>query len=155
MPAPVLDPRELTLYRKWWGRRRVGTVVAGVLAVIAVACGDSEPGRMSYPRGAPPSMAELDCARSDGENSTTVDRPTDGGLAADPEAAVDEFATTGFIDLDDPAGVLEVVRRDSSRARAEYRVGDETRAILLVATDGGWWVNAVAWCSEMESTTSS
>lgn len=152
-PSPPLDARRPTWNRQRRGGCRVGAVVAGVLAVFAAACADSEPGRLAYPRGAPPSVAELDCARSDGENSTTADRPSDGELAADPDAALEEFATTGFLDLADPAGVLEVVRRDDTRARAEYRVGEETRAVFLVAGDGGWVVDAVAWCSELERTT--
>ena len=130
-------------------------MVVGVLALVATACGGSEPGRVAYPLGAPAPMAELDCARSDGENSTTLDRPPADRLATDPEAALDEFATTGFVELDDPAGVLEVVERDSSRARAEYRVGDATRAVLLLASDNGWWVDAVTWCSELDETASS
>lgn len=90
-----------------------------------------------------------------GESSTTVDRPASGRLARDPRAALDEFAATGFIELDDRTGVLEVVGRDRTRARAEYRLGDATRAVLLVAADGGWWVDAVARCSELDTTTSS
>lgn len=152
-PSASLEAPRPTCTRQRRGGCRVAAVIVGVLVVLAAACSDSESGRLAYPQGAPPSMAELDCARSDGENSTTIGRPPAGEFAADPDDALEEFATTGLLDLDDPAGVLEVVRRDSARARAEYRVGDATRAVLLVANEGGWWVDAVAWCSELETTT--
>lgn len=75
-PSSPLDARRPTGNRQRRGGCRVGAVVVGVLAVIAAACADSKPGRLAYPGRAPPSMAELDCVGSDGENSTTADRPS-------------------------------------------------------------------------------
>ena len=110
-------------------------------AILLAGCGDAE-ARI-------PSMSELECERSDGTNSTSLDVGKATG-APTPDEALRAFAVEEFLNLDETRELSASFAANRKQRAREYVVEGSIRAVLVVSRTTDWRMHSVAWCSSVE-----